>query len=73
MDVKVRIPCWGKDVLVHVPDGSDPQKAFKKASEIVKEMFDKDKIADPECSIKPPNATHKVVKQPDGQYRLRSI
>ncbi len=69
MDVKVKIPCWGKEVLVQVRDGTDPKTVFN----AVAKMMDENKIADPECGMNPATATHKIVKQPDGQYRLQAI
>ena len=80
MDVTVKIRYWGKDVQVRaedllgpLPDKADPKKVFNAVSAKIEQMMDEYKIADPDCGIKPAKATHTIVKQSDGKFRLQPI
>jgi hypothetical protein len=80
MDVKVKIACWGKEVIVRaedllgkIPEKADPKKVFNVVAAKIDQMMDEYKIADPDCGIKPAKATHTIVTEPNGQYRLQPI
>lgn len=70
-DVKVTLPSFKKDVLVSVPDGGDLKEAFNEASSFVRGLEANGKIRDREAGVNPRGATHEIVKERGGEYRLR--
>ena len=71
MDIKVSIPAFKKDVVVSVPDGTDLKTSFNEASSFVQTLAANNQIRDKEMGINPPHATHEIVKEKNGDYRLR--
>lgn len=70
-DMKVTLRKLKKDVVVSVPDGGDMTEAFNEASRFVRTLDFNDKIRDREAGVNPPGATHEIVKDAKGEYRLQ--
>ncbi|MEZ0262185.1 MAG: hypothetical protein ACAH80_14350 [Alphaproteobacteria bacterium] len=70
-DMKVTLRKLKKDVIVSVPDGGDMTEAFNEASRFVRTLDHNDKIRDREAGVNPPGATHEIVKDVKGEYRLQ--
>jgi hypothetical protein len=70
-DMKVTLRELKKDVLVAIPDGADLATAFSEAARFVRTLEANHKIRDREAGVNPPGATHEVVKQANGNYRLQ--
>jgi len=70
-DVKVTLSSFKKDVLVSVPDGGDLKESFNEASSFVRSLEANGKIRDREAGVNPRGATHEIVREKAGEYRLR--
>lgn len=70
-EMKVTLRKLKKDVVVTVPDGGDMTEAFNEASRFVRTLDFNDKIRDREAGINPAGATHEIVKDAKGEYRLQ--
>ena len=70
-DIKITLKSFGKDVLVSSPAGVDLQEAFNEASQFVESLEAANKIRDTEQGIDPPKATHEIVRDGNGDYRLK--
>lgn len=70
-DVKITLTSLQKEVLVSIPNDGDATEAFNEAAAFVRTLEAGHKIRDPEQGINPPGATHEVVKENSGEYRLK--
>lgn len=70
-DLKVTLSSFKKDVLVFVPDSCDLKESFNEAAAYVRDLEANNKIRDREAGVNPRGATHEIVKEATGDYRLR--
>lgn len=69
-EVRVPLPSFRKEVLVKIPDTGDLKENFNEAASYVRMLEESNKIRDFEQGINPPGATHEIVKDKKGNYRL---
>lgn len=73
-DVTINLPSFGKDVLVSVPDTTDPdelRELFNDTANFVHTLEANHKIRDAEAGINPRGATHEIVREADGYHLNR--
>jgi hypothetical protein len=71
IQLKVKISSLNKEVLVPVLDSGDLSQNFNAASNFVKTLELNNQIRDLEAGVNPASATHEVVKDGEGNYRLQ--
>jgi hypothetical protein len=72
-DAKIYLSSFHKDVLVTISDEGDFKEAFNDAARFVRMLEANGQIRDAEAGIDSPRATHEIVKQEDGCYRLNRV
>ena len=70
-DIKINLTSFDKDVLVSVPDNMDLKEVFNEVSAFVHILEKNDQIRDLEAGVNPSGATHEIVRENNGAYRLR--